>query len=104
MAKIVFKDVLNLPLAEARKSVKDLTEKQLTNMFIKLTKLKTIIDSESNNRYTESLVEEIEAQEDAQDEIDAQTIEELEAEDELADQAIAELEAEETEFVDTDEF
>ena len=66
--EVNLKDVLLVTVTEARKSVKNLTDKQVTNIMAKLNKLTEIVGDESNSRFAIQL--EAEADQVVEDEID----------------------------------
>jgi hypothetical protein len=59
--KINLKDISTLTLVEARKQVKTLTDSQLNAMIKKVNKLLEIVNSESDARYEQMLIDEAEA-------------------------------------------
>lgn len=67
--KTELKNVLTVTLTEAKKTVKTMSDKQLTNVIDKLNKLSAIAIAESNKRFEEKLEEEAEPEiEDATEE------------------------------------
>ena len=57
--KTILKDILNVTITEAKKSVKELTDRQLTDMVTKVNKLYELVSSESNARFTTKLEAEV---------------------------------------------
>lgn len=55
-----FKELLKLPIKGAKKSVKVITDKQLSDIISKLEKFSKIAAEESNRRFTEALEDEAE--------------------------------------------
>ena len=67
--KTELKNVLTVTLTEAKKTVKTMSDKQLTNVTDKLNKLSAIAIAESNKRFEEKLEEEADTEiEDATEE------------------------------------
>lgn len=60
--KTELKNVLTVTLTEAKKAVKTMSDKQLTNVIDKLNKLSAIAIAESNKRFEEKLEEEADAE------------------------------------------
>ena len=58
--KINLKDILTLTLVNAKKQVKDLTDSQVSNLLTKINKLMTIVGNESDIRYKNILLEDVE--------------------------------------------
>ena len=57
--KVILKDILEVTLTESKKSVKNLTDRQVSDLVIKLNKIKEIVDNESNTRFTTKLEEKV---------------------------------------------
>ena len=60
--KANLKDILTVTITDAKKQVKDLSNSQVANLITKLNKLREIVSNESDARYEQEIIDDMEQQ------------------------------------------